>query len=271
MHPRHAAGAEDQSSERQRDELYRLLVRRPGHQSRRGRVAAPEGEFLETRRRLHHGQPGLGLFQAGRLRSGLPQRPARLCAHARRADHRGAHGRSFREEGRCRQTAQVLPRVSVPAGEKEAGKGRGGRRGRRRQEGPRTGFEKNPGTQAMKRSLATVFLLLCGCAGVPKTAMKPMDARTLALRHEAFVAIRSRNESLRSLKGLATVRYGSKLFGVKGDTAFAMEKPGDLRIDALSDFGTFASQVIFSRGRLLILWPSQNHYFEGAADREAIE
>jgi len=123
----------------------------------------------------------------------------------------------------------------------------------------------------MKRSLATVFLLLCGCAGVPKTAMKPMDARTLALRHEAFVAIRSRNESLRSLKGLATVRYGSKLFGVKGDTAFAMEKPGDLRIDALSDFGTFASQVIFSRGRLLILWPSQNHYFEGAADREAIE
>lgn len=124
----------------------------------------------------------------------------------------------------------------------------------------------------MKRFLALLaFGWLCGCAGVSKTAVKPMDARMLALRHETIASLRERNVSLHSLKGMAAVRYGSKLFGVKGDTAFALQRPEDLRIDALSDFGSFASQVIFSNGRLLILWPSKNRYFSGAADREAVE
>jgi len=124
------------------------------------------------------------------------------------------------------------------------------------------------------KALAVVLfhvLFFAGCAGVSKQVPKLSEAAARDLVHQAVDFLKKRDASLQGLRGLASVRYGSNLFGVHGETAFAVRRPGQLRIDALSDFGSFASQVILSRGRLLIVWPSENTYFEGVADRGAME
>lgn len=123
----------------------------------------------------------------------------------------------------------------------------------------------------MKRSAVLFFFIFwASCASVPKRGPELSDAQK-ALRRDVLSALTERDASLRGLRGLATVRYGSKLFGVKGETAFALRRPGELRVDALSDFGAFASQVILSKGRLQIFWPADGKYFLGTADREAME
>lgn len=123
----------------------------------------------------------------------------------------------------------------------------------------------------MKRAAALVLVWFCAsCASVPKRGPEPSDADK-TLRHDILASLAVRDASLRGLRGLATVRYGSKLMGVQGDTAFALRRPADLRVDALSDFGSFASQVIFTKDRLLVLWPAEGQYYLGAADREAME
>ncbi len=124
----------------------------------------------------------------------------------------------------------------------------------------------------MKRAACaiSVIFFLGACATTGSRAPGRAEVASPALRHEVYDSLKSRNDSLLSLKGLATVRYGSKLFGVRGETSFALNRPDQLRIDGLSDFGAYTSQFVLKDGDLTILWPSQGNYYHGKADRDAM-
>lgn len=115
--------------------------------------------------------------------------------------------------------------------------------------------------------LPLLVLFWSGCAGtrgaVPRGGPVSEDVRAGVL-----ASLRERNESLRSLRGLATVRYGSALFGTRGETAFAVQGPDRLRIDGLADFGLYQSQLATDGRTLRIVWPTDRRYFEGAATPE---
>jgi hypothetical protein len=89
------------------------------------------------------------------------------------------------------------------------------------------------------------------------------------VRDGILASLRERNEGLVALRGLATVRYGSPLFGVRGETAFAVSSPDRLRVDGLAEFGLYRSQMASNGRTLRILWPSEGVFFEGAASDEA--
>ena len=112
------------------------------------------------------------------------------------------------------------------------------------------------------------FLIFTSCAGPSE---RPRDLRgtfSRQLRHELVEALRVRNQRIRSLRGLATVRYGSKFFGAHGEAAVVIRRPSEIRIDALSEFGLNDSQLVASQGDLVIFWETDNRYFRGLASRE---
>ncbi len=90
------------------------------------------------------------------------------------------------------------------------------------------------------------------------------------LRHEIISQLASRNASTRSLRVLATIRYGSKIFGSKGTAAILIKRPYSLRIDGLSEFGLLNYQILISRGNLLIYWPPMNYYAESVASADEL-
>lgn len=114
-----------------------------------------------------------------------------------------------------------------------------------------------------------LFFLIGGCAGT-RGPSERFDPLSQTLRHEALESLKRRNESLKGLRGMATVRYGSKLFGARGETAFALQRPTRLRIDGLSDFGLYSSQLALKDGGVVILWPTDNVYFQGEATPEVM-
>lgn len=128
----------------------------------------------------------------------------------------------------------------------------------------------------MKRALCGILSLLffASCAGISaRVSGRPVgrvESASPALRHEVFESLKARNDSLRSLRGMATVRYGSSLFGIRGETSFAVSRPERLRIDGLSDFGAYTSQFVLRDGDLTILWPADGSYYQGKADRDAM-
>lgn len=120
----------------------------------------------------------------------------------------------------------------------------------------------------MKKGLAALLILLAaGCAGTRGRVAGP--AVPGPLRSEIVASLVARNAALNALRGEATVRYGGKVFGARGETAFALSRPGRLRIDGLAEFGVYSSQLALSGNALTILWPSDNRYFSGAASPEA--
>lgn len=119
----------------------------------------------------------------------------------------------------------------------------------------------------MKKVGAILFLLLAaGCAGT----RGPSAVRSVseALRDRMVASLVQRNEAVRSLRGEATVRYGGKVFGLRGETAFALTKPDRLRIDGLAEFGVYSSQLALKGDALTILWPTDQLYFSGEAAPE---
>lgn len=129
--------------------------------------------------------------------------------------------------------------------------------------------------EKLSRSLINkiaVIVLLCsaGCAMTPEApvSMEGGGAPAGELRHEIVSALKARNESIQSLRGLMSVRYARKLSGIRGDTAIILKRPYDLRIDSLTEFGASHAQVLVSRGDLLIYWSDQNRFHRGLASRE---
>lgn len=116
----------------------------------------------------------------------------------------------------------------------------------------------------------SVVTLLASCATLPERKVVRDDPLVRALRHEVISSLRGRNDAIRSLRGFADVRYGSSVFGARGETAFAIQKPYRLRIDGLSDFGLYNSQLVLAHGDLVILWPAENSYYRGLATPEAM-
>jgi hypothetical protein len=120
----------------------------------------------------------------------------------------------------------------------------------------------------VRRIFLAILFLAGGCAGTRGPASGPSVPE--ATRHEILGALKERNEAVSALRGFATVRYGSSLFGARGETAFAVRKPDRLRIDGLADFGLYHSRLALDGRALTILWPSDNRYFEGAATPESL-
>lgn len=117
----------------------------------------------------------------------------------------------------------------------------------------------------------SISLLFVSCATLPAKKHPRDFAFSRDLRHEVFSALQRRNEAIRSLRGFANVRYGSTVFGARGETTFAVKRPYHLRIDGLSDFGLYHSQLTIVRGHLTILWPGDNSYYRGLANPSAME
>ena len=128
------------------------------------------------------------------------------------------------------------------------------------------------------KKLCVVFLLalvLASCATLPARKAPRDFAFSRDLRHDIFSSLQRRNDAVRSLRGFANVRYGSSIFGgvfgARGETTFAVKRPYHLRIDSLSDFGLYNSQIAIVRGDLTILWPGDNSYYRRLADSRAME
>lgn len=123
----------------------------------------------------------------------------------------------------------------------------------------------------MKRTIAIVALVFvtAACAG-PTKAVRVGPEVPEATKVRVLSALRERNGELRSLKGLASVRYGAGIFGGRGEAAFVVDAPDRARIDTLTDFGVAQSQLALNRGRLTVLWPAAFRYFEGDADAETL-
>jgi outer membrane lipoprotein-sorting protein len=112
-------------------------------------------------------------------------------------------------------------------------------------------------------------MLTSACAG---TRVSTRPGREVAAETKARVltGLKARNESLKSLKGFATVRYGAGIFSGRGEAAFLTESPNRARIDALTDFGVSQSQLALSDDRLTVFWPSASQFFEGEASPERL-
>lgn len=112
-------------------------------------------------------------------------------------------------------------------------------------------------------SLCLLFFLT-SCAGF--LGISPKEAPfSKTLRHEIFLALQGRETIIKTVQGDATARYGSKIFGARGDMAVLVKPPYQLRIDTLSEFGMYDAQLLLSNGELMIYWPDKNHYLQELA------
>lgn len=120
------------------------------------------------------------------------------------------------------------------------------------------------------RKTILLFLVFCavGCASLRGHPPSREAVFSRELRRELVGTLKARNDRIRSLRGLATVRYGSRLFGARGETAILTRLPSDLRIDGLSEFGLYDTQLVSSGGQLTIYWAGDNHFYRGLASRE---
>lgn len=120
----------------------------------------------------------------------------------------------------------------------------------------------------MKKVLVALTLMFAaGCAGTRGRIAGP--AVPEPLRSEIVASLVARNATVNALRGEATVRYGGKVFGARGETAFALKRPARLRIDGLAEFGVSSSRMAVNGRALTILWPADNLYFDGDASPEA--
>jgi outer membrane lipoprotein-sorting protein len=120
-----------------------------------------------------------------------------------------------------------------------------------------------------RRALLLVLVVFgSGCAA-GRVAMPGGRPVPEGVRAAVLASLRERNETLSSIKGFATVRYGSALFGARGETAFAVQGPDRFRVDGLADFGLYQSQMASDGRTLRIVWPLDGLYFEGEAAPES--
>ena len=122
-----------------------------------------------------------------------------------------------------------------------------------------------------KGAAAAILLMLAGCATAPGRGGAPEAVFSRQFRHELMESLQERNQAVRTLRGLSSVRYGSRLFGVSGEAAILLKTPYYLRMDGLSEFGLYENQVVLANGMLLIHWAREKRYYKGLADRERFE
>ncbi len=115
-----------------------------------------------------------------------------------------------------------------------------------------------------------IVLLGSGCATSPTRKAAKGPSFNEELRHQLVERFKEGNRSLKTMRGEATVRFGSSLFGSRGETAILIKRPHWLRVDGLSDFGLNGLQLVVSNGDLTIYWGSDNRYYRGLAGREQL-
>lgn len=107
-----------------------------------------------------------------------------------------------------------------------------------------------------------ISFLISACAGKTLPPSSSGFASWGELRHELVRSLETHNELIQGLRGLATIRYGAKVFGRRGEIAVVLKKPYDLRMDVLSELGPNSVQVSLSRGTLSIYWPGDDRYLK---------
>jgi hypothetical protein len=123
--------------------------------------------------------------------------------------------------------------------------------------------------------VAVVLISACAGPGKPRPErarpeQSPEQSNVTPDIGTILASLRSHNAAIAGLRGLATIRFGGALFGARGETSFAAKRPGWLRVDALSDFGGFLSQIALRGGDLTIFWPNEGSYYRGRADAETM-
>jgi outer membrane lipoprotein-sorting protein len=121
----------------------------------------------------------------------------------------------------------------------------------------------------ISRFLLCLFFL-SGCATLPKSGnVTSMEAARI--REDAAKSLSEREAQIRGIKGLATVRVGAGIFSVKGESAFALQRPRKARLEALTDLGIPQSRVLIDGDKLTIVWPMKNLYYQGPASVENLK
>ncbi len=117
------------------------------------------------------------------------------------------------------------------------------------------------------------LLIVSGCASLRRAGegSKYVEGAVGGdLRREILTDLRGREREMQSLKTMATVRYGSRIFGVHGETAIVVKRPFYMRLDGISDFGQYDSQVSLTRGDLTIYWSGEDLYYKGLASPDSL-
>lgn len=100
----------------------------------------------------------------------------------------------------------------------------------------------------------------------------PQGAGPLRLEQvsEILQQLRVRQSKLMRLRGLASIHYGSRLFGASSEAIVLLRRPSELRIDGLSPFGFYDYQVLISSGNLTVFWNQKNRFVKGLASRDLL-
>jgi hypothetical protein len=114
-----------------------------------------------------------------------------------------------------------------------------------------------------------LLLMMSACAG-PRAAVQKGRPAPEGVRGHLLDSLRDRNQALRSLRGLADVRFSRSVFGLRGEAALVVEGPDHLRAESLTDFGVAQSMLTVDGRAVTILWPTENRYFEGPATPETL-
>lgn len=99
----------------------------------------------------------------------------------------------------------------------------------------------------------------------------PLGKEPKELRHEIVSSLEERNRSVRTLRGLASVRLGGKVFGRRREAAIVLKRPGSLRLEGLGEFGSGGVEWVVSGGEILVIWGDENRYLKGLASRDEME
>jgi hypothetical protein len=121
----------------------------------------------------------------------------------------------------------------------------------------------------MKKVFLLCFLAFSACMPTPKPN-SPVGSE-VQIRRQVIAALQERNRKIRSLKGLVSVRYGTTVFGPRGEAAVLILSPKHLRVDGLSEMGPAGSELVLRDGKLTIYWEGDNRFHEGEADAEEME
>lgn len=80
-----------------------------------------------------------------------------------------------------------------------------------------------------------------------------------------------RSAEIRTIRGVAVIRYGDGLFGGSREAVLAAAPGLGFRADILSPLGSPEVQITVERESLTIFWPGTNRYFKGEATRGNFE
>jgi len=114
--------------------------------------------------------------------------------------------------------------------------------------------------------LVATLLLLEGCAGLPETLAPSLQARP-----ELFLdRLHAEEAAVRTLRGLASVRYDGPAGRGSATQAIVVALPDRVRLETLSPVGTAVLLLAIRGGDLTMYAPTRKEYGVGPATRETL-